>query len=385
MVLIASVLVALNATLRSMNRVSWRTAAPAALEDKPPIRSQAHKNANDAYFAASTDFHDQQLGMEPAQRTAANAVLKSLKDRLSILEKNDRDNQAEYAESEKSYSDYVALCKAVESDLGILGPTGSHKHHLFGGDKHSIGPDEETQVQLNEIFTMLGALKGLYKISDHEAFSMLSAIQQPPRPFNMESGIDFHKYGTSLYSLYRELEAAIPSAAAGQTQDTPPFSIKFLCGLMKDSINIGPHGIAVHLKLKDLTAPAETLPAFSKWLNAAYTIVDEEAKNSSEDKPKPKLAGTVSQAAGGGSRSATSRSIPSCSELDKLYKGYVIPGSDTVAKICPYPHHAFNGGHGGHECYSAAKIVNSKENPFVRTHMSEAVYASLCAVVPKNA
>jgi hypothetical protein len=176
-----------------------------------------------------------------------------------------------------------------------------------------------------------------------------------------------------------------PSAAAGQTQDTPQFSIKFFCGLMRDSINIGPHGIAVHLKLKDLTAPAETLPAFSKWLNAAYTIVDEEAKNSSEDKPKPKLAGTVSQAAGGGSRSATSRSIPSCSELDKLYKGYVIPGSDTVAKICPYPHHAFNGGHGGHECYSAAKIVNSKENPFVRTHMSEAVYASLCAVVPKNA
>lgn len=384
-VLIASLLVALNAKLRSMNRVSWRTAAPAALEDKPPIRSQAHKNANDAYITASTDFHDQQIGMEPAQRTAADAVLKSLKDRLSILEKNDRDTQAEYAESEKSYSDYVALCKVFESDLGILGPTGSHKHHLFGADKHSIGPDEETQVQLNVILTMLGALKGLYKISDHEAFSMLSAIQQPPRSFNKESGMDFHKYGTDLFNLYQELEAAIPNAAAGQTQDTPQFSIKLLCGLLRDSINIGPHGIAVHLRLKDLTAPAESLAAFSKWLNAAYAIVDEEAKNSSEDKLKaPKLAGIVSQAAGGGSRSATSKSqsIPSGSELDKLYKGYVIPGSDTVAKICPYPHYSFSGGHGGHECYSAAKIVNSKENPFVKTHMSEAVYASLCAVFP---
>ena len=97
------------------------------------------------------------------------------------------------------------------------------------------------------------ALKGTNRIYAEEALQLLVAAHEPSVTFNKESSNGFVAYSQRLHTLYRTLEASIPTHAKDATREAPHFSLKFIHGLLVDFVSLGPHGIQVRRLLLELT------------------------------------------------------------------------------------------------------------------------------------
>jgi len=320
------------------------------------------------------------LDLEMSQMDIASAFLKEhmppemdeLKDALTFWEKQDKYSKDKYEEDLKTFTDYSTFCGTIDTHLGVLGPTGTEKNKLFGGDKLSIGPDEATQLQLHQVLAALQALRGHYSINAHEALTMLEKIHEPSRPFAKQSGTEFHAYSRKLYEFFQMLDATIPDPAPGAARELPHFSIKFLCGLLKASVATGAHGVHVNKLLDDMVKPQETAASFDLWLNSAYIIINDQAKKSSEERlAMPKLTATVAK-----KEPVTKKAVPpTYEELNEYFKTYCMPTTAGAPKHCPYPHLAYSKGHHGHECRNTAKIVQKPD--FVNKSIRDDVLKSL--------
>lgn len=360
---------------KNLCRSEWLTAAPGAPGVKPPLRSQGHIDASAAYLASSSTFAADVVDMNAANRRQRQDELETIRDRLKFWEKQDRYEQDKFEEDLLNYSQYGTFCTTVESILGVLGPTGTEYNQLFGGYKHSIGPDVTTQLQLHQVLSALQALRAHHSINALEALVMLNEITQPSRSFSKQSGIEFRAYSRKLVDLYETLDATIPDPAPGAVKEDPHFSIKLFCGLLQASVATGAHGIQVNKELTRLVPPTETSASFNSWLSQSYVIVDAEAKLSSEERVvMPKLTAIVAK------KEAVTKKTdpPTCEEINKHFKGYRLPTAADAPKMCPYPHFK-NPGHHGHECRNAAKIVQQPN--FVNKDIHAEVYAELCKVV----
>jgi hypothetical protein len=217
---------------------------------------------------------------------------------------------------------------------------------------------------------------------------MFTAIRKQSVSFHKGSHSEFNAYSRALVDLYRELKAAIQVPLGAAAQREPHYRINYFHELLLDYVNKGSHGRIFHDQLNALTAPIEDLASFELWLLSADAIVEEEAKRSTEDKPKePKLAATVTAKAGGGSRSILTprgdrKPAMSAEEFNKIWPKEYCMAVAGSAHDCPYPHkdHEKTGyvpTHFGHQCTAAKTIV--KQPGYVNKNVDPAVLAALQA------
>ena len=382
-----TLLASIIALLGTINHHGWRTAAPGAVGPKPPRRSAAFITANNAMMAAQTAFADDQADMAAAVRKTAMDLLRAMESRVTTLQHEDKFDCEEYNDALEAVNEYAAACKTVEGFMGPYGPTGALSDKIFVGIKRTLGLDPTIQVSLHELIAKLETLQSLQKISAEEAAIMFAAIRKISVSFHKGSHAEFNAYSRAMVEFYRELKAAIPAPLGAAAPREPHFRINYLYELLLDYVDKGSHGRLVHDKLSALPAPTEDLASFELWLLSADAIVEEEAKRSTEDKPKePKLAATVSHKGDGKSNKigtgADKPKAPAMTgeEFNKIWPKDYCSTSMSGAFDCPYPHRhhdekGYTPTHHGHNCSTAKTIV--KQPGYINTSVNAAVLAAL--------
>ena len=390
-ILLVPMIAQLQAVLTSKNVIRYKTEPPTPLPAaEPPLQSVATTAAIAHYTAEYNDFVANAAVWNAATKKAAQDTLKMLSEGVSLLRASDKLALDTYARVENQLNIYRDTCDEFSVSLGELGPTGTLKDKIFGGEKKTLGPDPTIHVLIHELFTALEGLKELHKMEYSEALEILHKITSsfPKENFNKESGTEFQNYGQQLLQFYGLLTASTPAPAAGAAA-TPPFiSVTVLYSLLLEWIQQGPHGIHVRklISAPALAAPAETHDGFHVWLQSARRVVDDEAKKSTESKRKL-AAFTSSDASKKEQRkdSAPQRPArippPTGQELNKLYKGYHLPADGAAKAKCLCPHNT-ESAHQAHECFVAARVVQDEK--FVNTDIDADVLAKLKAVQLKS-
>ena len=153
--------------------------------------------------------------------------------------------------------------------------------------------------------------------------------------------------------------------------------------ILLEWIQQGSHGILVRnlISAPALAAPANTHDGFHVWLQSARSVVDDEAKKSTESKRKlvAFTSSDTSKKERGDSAPQRPARIPppTGQELNKLYKGYHLPADGATKAKCLCPHNT-ESAHQAHECFVAARVVQDVK--FVNTDIDAEVLAKLKAV-----
>ena len=192
-ILLVPMMAQLQAVLTAKNLIRYKTEPPTPLPAaEPPLQSPATTaaiaNLTEQFDDYETDFGakhasagtrgskagSEQGDMSAAAKKAAQESIRVGESRVKILRDKDKLALDTYARAENSLNIYRDICAEFSVALGELGPTGTLKDKIFGGEKKTLGPDPTIHVRIHELFTALESLKVLHKMENLEALEIFT-------------------------------------------------------------------------------------------------------------------------------------------------------------------------------------------------------------------